>query len=158
MEHKPLFGDLIAAHSGLADALKSVDVAADLTLLLHHTGQTRADLARTLGWSRARVTQVLSADANLTVQTIAAVVKALGYTFDVVFRKADEAAAAQPWQQQLSLQLALDEEAGLAIWMSRKTMKPMAAQFAGAQEFVRLDLTLDASNHGVLYEELANAA
>jgi hypothetical protein len=101
---------------------------------------------------------VLSADANLTVQTVAAVVKALGYTFDVVFRKADEAAAAQPWQQQLSLQLALDEEAGLASWMSRKTMKPMAAQFAGAQEFVRLDLTLDASNHGVLYEELANAA
>jgi hypothetical protein len=34
MEHKPLFGDLIAAHEGLADELKAVDVAADLTLLL----------------------------------------------------------------------------------------------------------------------------
>ena len=31
MEHKPLFGDLIAAHAGLAEDLKSVDLATDLT-------------------------------------------------------------------------------------------------------------------------------
>ncbi len=43
MEHKPLFGDLIAAHEGLAEELKAVDVAADLTLLLHHAGKSRAD-------------------------------------------------------------------------------------------------------------------
>ena len=100
MEHKPLFGDLIAAHEGLADELKAVDVAADLTLLLHHAGQSRAELARALGWSRARVTQVLSGHENLTVQTIAAVTKALGYTFDAVFRKAGTASAAQPWDAQ----------------------------------------------------------
>ena len=100
MEHKPLFGDLIAAHEGLADELKAVDVAADLTLLLHHAGQSRAELARALGWSRARVTQVLSGHENLTVQTIAAVTKALGYTFDAVFRKVGAAAAAQPWDAQ----------------------------------------------------------
>ena len=100
MEHKPLFDDLIAAHEGLADELKAVDVAADLTLLLHHAGQSRAELARALGWSRARVTQVLSGHENLTVQTIAAVTKALGYTFDAVFRKAGAAAAAQPWDTQ----------------------------------------------------------
>ncbi len=100
MEHKPLFGDLIAAHEGLADELKAVDVAADLTLLLHHAGQSRAELARALGWSPARVTQMLSGHENLTFQTIAAVTKALGYTFDAVFRKAGGAAAAQPWDAQ----------------------------------------------------------
>lgn len=100
MDHKPLFGDLIAAHDGLADALKGVDVAADLTLLLNHAGMSRAELARALGWSRARVTQVLSGHENLTVQTIAAVAQALGYTFDAVFRKAGAPAPAQPWDVQ----------------------------------------------------------
>lgn len=97
MQSKPLFGDLIAGHDGLTDELKTVDVAADLTLLLDHSGQSRADLARALGWSRARVTQVLSGQENLTVQTIAAVSKALGFTFDVAFRKTSALAAAQPW-------------------------------------------------------------
>ena len=59
MEHKPLFVDLIAAHEGLAEEMKAVDVAADLALLLHHAAMSRADLARALGWSRGRVTQVL---------------------------------------------------------------------------------------------------
>ena len=99
MEHTPLFGDLIAAHEGLADELKAVDVAADLTLLLHQAGKSRAELARALGWSRARVTQVLSGKENLTVQTIASVTNALGYTFDTVFRKAGTAAAAQAWER-----------------------------------------------------------
>ncbi len=102
MEHKPLFGDLISAQDGLADALKAVDVAADLTLLLNHAGMSRADLARALGWSRARVTQVLSGHENLTVQTIAAVAQALGYTFDAVFRKTGATAPAQPWDAQAS--------------------------------------------------------
>ena len=100
MEHKPLFGDLIAAHEGLAEEIKAVDVAADLALLLHHAGKSRADLARTLGWSRARVTQVLSGHENLTVQTIAAVTHSLGYTFDTVFRKSAKSSPAQPWDAQ----------------------------------------------------------
>lgn len=98
MTHQPLFGELIAAHAGLAEELKTVDVAADLTLLLHHAGKSRAELARALGWSRARVTQVLSGHENLTVQTIAAVTQALGYTFDTVFRKTGTPAATQPWE------------------------------------------------------------
>lgn len=158
MEHKPLFGDLIAAHDGLAEELKSVVVAADLALLLHHAGITRADLARALGWSRARVTQVLSGDGNLTVQTVAAVSKALGFTFDVVFRKVGEFAATQPWEQQVALQLEMSQEAELQSWMSRKTMKPMAAQFAGAKEFVRFEMTFDSSNHDLMFPEVACAA
>lgn len=158
MEHKPLFGDLIAAHDGLAEELKSVDVAADLALLLHHAGKTRADLARATGWSRARVTQVLSGDGNLTVQTVVAVSKALGFTFDVVFRKIGEFAATQPWEQQVALQLEMSQEAESQSWMSRKTMKPMAAQFSGATEFLRFDMTVDSSNNESMSQEVACAA
>ena len=69
---------MIAVRDGLAEELKAVDGAADLTLLLHHAGKTCADLARALGWSRSRVTQVLSGQENLTVQTIAADSKSFG--------------------------------------------------------------------------------
>lgn len=154
MAHKPLFGKLIAKHDGLAEELKSVGIAADLALLLHHTGRSRADLARALDWSRARVTQVLSGDENLTVQTIAAVTEALGYTFDASFRKVGEPAAIQPWQKQAVLELELDGDMDeLRGWMSRKTMTKIDAKFAGAQEFTRTSFSVDAANHyGVLLE------
>lgn len=158
MEHKPLFDDLIAAHEGLAEELKTVDVAADLTLLLHHAGKTRADLARALGWSRARVTQVLSGHENLTVQTIAAVTKALGYTFDAVFRKAGAPAAAQPWDVQATLALDMVDAPDLQEWMSRTTMQPMAGRFAGAMEFVHFGTQLDSTNQDAMFQEEACAA
>jgi len=158
MEHKPLFGDLIAAHEGLAEELKAVDVAADLTLLLHHAGKSRADLARVLGWSRARVTQVLSGNENLTVQTIAAVTKALGYTFDAVFRKTGAPAATQPWDAQATLVLDMEDEPDLKDWMSRKTMRSMAGRFAGAMEFVHFDTQLDSSNQDAMFLGEACAA
>ena len=158
MERIPLFGDLITAYDGLAEELKAVDVAADLTLLLYHTGKSRADLARALGWSRARVTQVLSGHENLTVQTIAAVTRALGYTFDAAFRKAGAPAAAQPWDAQVTLALDMVDAPDLQSWMSRKTMKPMAGQFAGATEFVHFDMQLDSSNHDSMFQEVACAA
>ena len=158
MEHKPLFGDLIAAHEGLAEELKAVDVAADLTLLLHLAGKSRADLARALGWSRARVTQVLSGNENLTVQTIAAVTKALGYTFDAVFRKTGAPAATQPWDAQDTLVLDMVDAPDLKEWMSRKTMKSMAGRFAGAMEFVHFDTQLDSSNQDAMFMGEACAA
>ena len=158
MEHKPLFGDLIAAHEGLAEELKAVDVAADLTLLLHHAGKSRADLARALGWSRARVTQVLSGNENLTVQTIAAVTKALGYTFDAVFRKTGASGATQPWHAQATLSFDMVDAPDLQEWMSRKTMKPMAGRFSGAMEFVHFDTQLDSSSQDEMFLGEACAA
>lgn len=89
MALKPLFGDLIAGHKGLDQELKTIDVAADLTLLVHHSAMSHEDLASNLGWSTDRLSQVLSGNENITVQTIAAVAGALGYTFDVVFCKKD---------------------------------------------------------------------
>lgn len=158
MAHKPLFGDLIAAHQGLADELKAVDVAADLTLLLNHAGISRADLARKLGWSRARVSQVLSGQENITVQTIATVAGALGYTFDTVFRKADVSAASQPWTQRTALSLEMQDEPDVQSWMSRKTMKPVQERFHGAYEVQHMGLTFDASNHEFMVLEEACAA
>ncbi len=93
MTNKPLFGDLIAAHKGLAEELKTIDVAADLTLLLHELGMSREDLASKLGWSSNRLSQVLSGHESITVQTIAFVAGAMGYTFDVAFRKTDAPSA-----------------------------------------------------------------
>ena len=87
MQHKTLFGDLISAHKGLAEELKSVDVTADLTLLLHECGMSREELASKLTWSDDRLSQVLSGNETITVQTIAVVAGAMGYTFDLVFRK-----------------------------------------------------------------------
>jgi transcriptional regulator with XRE-family HTH domain len=158
MAHKPLFGELIAAHEGLAEELKAVDVAADLTLLLNHAGVSRADLARKLGWSRARVSQVLSGQENVTVQTIAAVAAALGYTFDTVFRKADVSAASQPWTQRTALTLEMQDEPDIQSWMSRKTMKPVQERFHGAYEVQHMGLTFDASNHEFMVLEEACAA
>jgi transcriptional regulator with XRE-family HTH domain len=158
MAHKPLFGELIAAHEGLAEELKAVDVAADLTLLLNHAGISRADLARKLGWSRARVSQVLSGQENITVQTIAAVAGALGYTFDTVFRKADVSAASQPWTQRTALTLEMQDEPDVQSWMSRKTMKPVQQRFHGAYEVQHMGLTFDASNHEFMVLEEACAA
>lgn len=158
MAHKPLFGDLIAAHKGLADELKAVDVAADLTLLLNHADVSRADLARKLGWSRARVSQVLSGQENITVQTIATVAGALGYTFDTVFRKADVSSASQPWTQRTALTLEMQDESDIQSWMSRKTMKPVQQRFHGAYEVQHMGLTFDASNHEFMVLEEACAA
>jgi transcriptional regulator with XRE-family HTH domain len=158
MAHKPLFGELIAAHKGLADELKAVDVAADLTLLLNHAGVSRADLARKMGWSRARVSQVLSGQENITVQTIAAVAGALGYTFDTVFRKADVSAASQPWTQRTALTLEMQDEPDVQSWMSRKTMKPVQERFHGAYEVQHMGLTFDASNREFMVLEEACAA
>ena len=89
MTNKPLFGDLIASHKGFDAELKTIDVAADLTLLLHECGMSRDDLASKLGWSSDRMSQVLSGHESITVQTIAFVAGAMGYTFDIVFRKTD---------------------------------------------------------------------
>lgn len=89
MASKPLFGDLIASHAGLDADLKTIDVAADLTLLLHRSGVSREDLASKLGWSYGRLPDVLSGQEHIPVQAMAAVAGALGHTFDVVFRKSD---------------------------------------------------------------------
>ena len=60
MAQKLLFADLIAAHPGLTEELKTLDVAADLAAsdevrakLAEHQ-ITQADVAAAVGWARAQ--------------------------------------------------------------------------------------------------------
>jgi transcriptional regulator with XRE-family HTH domain len=97
MKTKGMFGDLIDSHLGLHEEMDVVAVAADLTILLHHSGLARADLARRLKVTPAYVSQVLSGDVNMSVKTLAKFTRALGFQFDVVFREANARQPLQPW-------------------------------------------------------------
>lgn len=159
MSRKALLAGLIEQHPGLPAELAKVAVAADLTILVAESGISRSDLAKKLGWSRARVSQVLSGQGNLTIETIHAVANAVGAAFDVAFRKPGEPAARQPWEKQAALALQVDDEPDLTTWMSRKTMKPMRTRFAGAHEFVmNMEMTLQSSNHEMMQPEVPCAA
>jgi hypothetical protein len=60
MAQKPLFADLIAAHPGLTEELKTLDVAADLAASdevrakLAERQITQADVAAAVDWARAQ--------------------------------------------------------------------------------------------------------
>ena len=105
MSRKALFADLQAELPVLKSDLAKVAVAADLSVLLAQSNCTRSDLAKRLGWSRARVTQVLSGEGNLTIETVYAVAQALGHTFDVVFRKQDARRQPQPWERGVTISM-----------------------------------------------------
>lgn len=99
MSSKELFAELYADPEFLAE-LARVDVSADLCVLLARAGVSRSELAERLGWTRARVTQVLSGRGNLTIDTVHAVTRALGYAFDLVFRLPTDPRTLQPWERQ----------------------------------------------------------
>lgn len=62
-------------------------------MLLHDSGISREDLARRLGWSDDVLSQFLSGQDNMSIQAITRVSRALGYTFELMFRKADAPSA-----------------------------------------------------------------
>lgn len=79
-------------------AIKMEQVASHLVGLLRHSQISRSELALKLGWSKGRVTKVLSGDMNLTLKTIATITHKLGYDFDVVFHNKKYEKPKQPWQ------------------------------------------------------------
>ena len=103
---KALFAELLQANPNLPGELAKVSVAADLAILVAQSGISRSALAEKLGWSRARVSQVLSGQGNLTIETIHAVAQAAGFAFDVAFRKPGAVRARQPWEQPELIRLA----------------------------------------------------
>lgn len=105
-KNAPLFVDLLNDEAGLQAELAKTAVAADLAVLVARAGVSRAELAKRLGWSKPRVSQVLGGSGNLTVETIHAVTQALGHRFDVVFRAASQARAPQSWEHAVQLDLA----------------------------------------------------
>ena len=162
MSRKALLAGLIEQNPSLPGELAKVAVAADLAILVAESGISRSDLAKKLGWTRARVSQVLSGQGNLTIETMHAVAKAVGSSFDVVFRKPAAARAMQPWQQRQAVQSEMIVDVDLQTWMSRKTMvtmqKPTQKPFGGAREFVLRDMTFDSSNYDYMFGEVACAA
>ncbi|WP_111861336.1 helix-turn-helix domain-containing protein [Acinetobacter sp. CFCC 10889] len=78
--------------------VKMEQVASQLTGLLRHKKISRAELAQELGWSKGRVTRVLSGDVNLTLKTITTITQKLGYDFDVIFHNENYNKPKQPWQ------------------------------------------------------------
>jgi antitoxin component HigA of HigAB toxin-antitoxin module len=78
--------------------LKKDDVATDLISLLAYEGTNRSSLAEKIGYKKSRITRILSGLENLTIKTIHDVSKSIGYEFDVIFRKATDSRALQPWQ------------------------------------------------------------
>lgn len=78
--------------------IKMEQVASHLVGLLRHRKISRSDLAQQLGWSKGRVTKVLSGDVNLTIKTITTITEKLGYDFDIVFHNKNYEKPKQPWQ------------------------------------------------------------
>lgn len=83
-----------------------------LVFLLKHSGLSRAELARKLGWKKSRVSKVLSGDMNLTIKTITAISEALGYDFEVIFYNEDYPKPKQPWQIDREKNIILTENIG----------------------------------------------
>lgn len=78
--------------------IKMEQVASHLIGLLRHNKISRSELAQKLGWSKGRVTKVLSGDVNLTIKTITTITEKLGYDFEVVFHNKNYEKPKQPWQ------------------------------------------------------------
>ncbi|WP_228291804.1 helix-turn-helix domain-containing protein [Acinetobacter towneri] len=78
--------------------VKMEQVASHLVGLLRHQKISRSELAQKLGWSKGRVTKVLSGDVNLTIKTITTITSELGYDFDIVFHNKKYERPKQPWQ------------------------------------------------------------
>lgn len=72
-----------------------IDVQFLIQRLLNESGMSRADLARRVGISRARLTQMMKPDANLQLRTIARVLYALG-AFATIQRCAPASEAEAP--------------------------------------------------------------
>ena len=119
-KNTPLFGKLLKDDSGLQAELAKAAVAADLAVLAARAVVSRTELAKRLGWSKARVSQVLGGNGNLTVETIHAVTRALGHRFDVVFRAAHEVRAPQVWERSERLELSGENVFDLAAFSSMR--------------------------------------
>lgn len=107
MPHKTDLADLFA-EDDLAVELDAVrdwwlenkrdDIAISLTGLLEQCNISFADLARRLAWKPSRISRVLSGRENLTINTIAEIVRAADFDFDLVMRPKSAQRALQPWE------------------------------------------------------------
>jgi transcriptional regulator with XRE-family HTH domain len=78
--------------------VKQLQLSTQLTALMVHCDETRTTLAHKLDWKKSRLTHIFSGRANPTVRTIYEFTRCLGVEFDVVFRRPEEPAPRQPWE------------------------------------------------------------
>lgn len=88
-------------------SVKLDQVATNLAALMATAGLTRSAIAEKCNWHKSRVSYVLSGEDNLTLKTIMEFAGAVGYDFDVHFRKFDELPARQPWEHGVTESLGL---------------------------------------------------
>jgi DNA-binding Xre family transcriptional regulator len=72
------------------------EVTSAITFHLREHGISRTELAARMGLSPGRISQILSGDENLTLQTLATVCAALGVRFHLELQPAEPAQSAQP--------------------------------------------------------------
>ena len=73
------------SNTDLAAAQLARQATASLAGLLAGLNKSRSDLAKAMGVSPGRVSQIMSGDANLTVRTLAAAAEALGAGVEIRF-------------------------------------------------------------------------
>lgn len=114
------------------DVQKEV-VAADLSMLLVHSNCSRSQLATDLGYTKSRISRILSGDENLTLKTLTKVADALGYTFDVIFYNENYNQPKQPWHIDrlnkaiYAAQMHSSSEIGLKIQGAEEVFKDLLA-------------------------------
>ena len=72
-------------------------VSIHMAALMSLSGKNRNQMAEMLGVNRSRISAILNGAKNLQVKSIYRFANALGYSFDVVFRKETDPTPAQPW-------------------------------------------------------------
>ncbi|MER7841531.1 helix-turn-helix transcriptional regulator [Streptomyces sp. NPDC096040] len=73
------------SNTDLAAARLAQQATASLAGLLAGLNKSRSDLAKAMGVSPGRISQIMSGDANLTVRTLAAAAEALGAGVEIRF-------------------------------------------------------------------------
>jgi antitoxin component HigA of HigAB toxin-antitoxin module len=86
------------ADSDFSFDIKAQTVSTDLVRAISECGYSQADVAQKLGWSASRVSRVLHGAPNLTLRTLHELSSALNLEFDIIYRKAGENRAPQPWE------------------------------------------------------------
>ena len=96
------------ADSDFSFDIKAQSVSIDLVRAISECGFSQADVAHKLGWSASRVSRVLHGAPNLTLRTLHELSSALSLEFDVIYRKAGEHRAPQPWEAVVMLENAAE--------------------------------------------------
>ena len=97
-------------------------VTEDILVAMEDCGVTKAELAQRLGKSKARISQLLSGDTNMTIGTLADIAFALGLTPDKTFREYSD-----------QRERITDQSAALPLKGRRRVSKGMTGSVLGKQ-------------------------